>query len=589
MIHGNTEGLRSSLLQELETLYEAQIDRDVFAPRSLLLALAGFTARLHREISLYISRGGEVLDVTIGDSATVPLKNINLRRGEVRLCGVRCIHTHPGGDSTLSSVDIQSLRNLRFDAMAALGVKEDGQPSSLCVGLLDVPGEDGQFPVRLTPPLNAYRLPQQELMQWIEEADRRISAAAPPAQRRRERAVVAGLADGPEDPSLLELKRLAETAGAQVVGVAYQNKVRMDPATYLGSGKAEELNLLCQSLDADLLLLDDELTGAQVRNLEDKIACRIVDRTALILDIFAMRAQSREGKLQVELAQLRYRLPRLTGLGVALSRLGGGIGTRGPGETKLEEDRRRIRRRIADIERELAELTRQRGMRRERRSRKELPVVALVGYTNAGKSSLLNALTGAGVLAEDKLFATLDPITRHLRLPGGLECLLVDTVGFINKLPHDLVRAFRSTLEEAMYADALVIVEDVSDENLDLHRQVVDEVLSSLGAGDKPRVTALNKADLLPEDVRPGREGFVAISATQGLGLTALLEAVEQKLTQLRAPREIHVPYARGDVAAFLHKNGYVQEELYDETGTLFHVSLDSAAFERAKHMLASR
>ncbi len=585
MIHGNTEGIRASLLEEMEFLYQIEAERGVFAPRALLDALSDFTGRVRREISVYLTRGGEVTDVTVGDGSTVPLKAVNLRRGETRLCGVRCIHTHPGGDAHLSSVDIQSLRELRFDAMAALGVL-DGRPTALCVGFLDAPDEDGQFPVYMTEPLSLRRLPQEELMRHIEETDRRIQAAAPPPVRRaKERAVVAGLADGPDDPSLRELCRLAETAGAEVVGVSYQNRARRDPATYLGSGKAEELNLLCQSLDADLLLLDDELTSAQTRNLEELIACRIVDRTALILDIFAMRAQSREGKLQVELAQLRYRLPRLLGLGTALSRLGGGIGTRGPGETKLEEDRRRIRRRIADIEEELAELARHRDLRRTRRARTETPVVALVGYTNAGKSSLLNALTGAGVLAEDRLFATLDPITRKLRLPDGTQCLLVDTVGFINKLPHDLVRAFRSTLEEAMYADVLVLVEDLSDENLPMHRQVVDEVLSSLGAGGKPQVTALNKCDLAP-NASPGRENRIPVSAKEGTGLNELLSAVEAQLNALHAPRELLVPYARGDVAAFLHKYGQVQEESYEETGTRFRVLLDEADYERAQRLL---
>ena len=333
------------------------------------------------------------------------------------------------------------------------------------------------------------------------------------------------------ETSLDELAALASTAGAIVVGRTLQKR-KPDPATYIGSGKAESLALECQALQIDLAIVDDELSGSQQRNLQEVLGVHVVDRTALILDIFARRAESREGKLQVELAQMKYRLPRLTGMGTALSRLGGGIGTRGPGESKLEVDRRRIRERIDDLGAELEELSRQRDARRARRKKIEQTVVALVGYTNAGKSTLLNALSGSNVLVEDKLFATLDPIMRKLSLPEGGECLLVDTVGFIRKLPHQLVEAFRSTLEEALYADLLVVVSDLSSPEYAAQRQTVLEVLSSLGAGDKPMIEALNKSDVAASvgDIEP--PDAIVISASTGAGLDRLVSEIGKTVAE---------------------------------------------------------
>lgn len=585
MINGNTQGIRQALLAQMEAMQEIECDRDVFLPEALMQEMARFTGLLNREISVYLSRSGSVLDVTIGDADTVGLPEVHRRRSLARLSGVRCIHTHPGGDSTLSDVDLQSLQRLKLDAMAAIGVTAEGRARALSVAFLDEPGKEGQYKLLLAGPFPANRVPQAGLMQQIEEADARISAALPPPQRTVERAIVVGLCESEDAPSLLELARLADTAGAQVVYRLFQNRSRAESATYIGSGKAQEISLLVGSADIDLVIVDDELTGAQVRNLEEIVGCRVVDRTALILDIFAQRATTREGKLQVELAQMQYQLPRLTGLGVALSRLGGGIGTRGPGETKLEVDRRRIRRRITDISRELREVKRQRNQRRERRERNEVPVVALVGYTNAGKSSLLNLLSGANVLAEDKLFATLDPVTRRIRLPSGMDCLLVDTVGFISKLPHDLVDAFQSTLEEALHADLLLIVQDVADPNFADQAVVVDQVLTSLGAGGKPVLRAYNKHDLAPE-VSADREGVVLLSTRTGEGVPELLAAIQSRLQHLHRRLELTVPYDRGDVVSFLHKYGSVLEEEYGEAGCRICALVDPVTEERARKML---
>jgi len=585
MINGNTQGIRQSVLQQMELMQEIECERDCFLPEELMRQMAQFTGMLGREISVYLSRTGSVLDVTIGDAQTVSLANINTRRSLTRLSGVRCIHTHPGGDSTLSSIDLQSLQRLKLDAMCAIGVTDEGKPRAVSVAFLDEPADDGQYKLLLTKPFVPARLPQEALMAQVYEADRRITAALPPVERTTERAIIVGLAESEDAPSLLELERLADTAGAQVVARVHQNRTKTDSGTYIGAGKARDISLMVQSADIDIVIVDDELTGAQVRNLEEIIGCRVVDRTTLILDIFAQRASSREGKLQVELAQMKYQLPRLSGLGVVLSRLGGGIGTRGPGETKLEMDRRRIRRRITDISRELEEVRRQRTQRRERRARNEVPVVAIVGYTNAGKSSLLNLLSGADVLAEDKLFATLDPVTRRITLPCGMECLLVDTVGFISKLPHELVNAFRSTLEEAMHADLLLIVQDVADENFADQQRVVDEVLADLGAGDKPTLRAYNKHDLAPH-VHNEREDVVLLSAKTGDGVDELLEAIQNNLRRMHRQLDIEIPYHKGDVVSFLHKYGTVESEDYTATGTHIIALVDAVTEERVRKML---
>lgn len=405
-------------------------------------------------------------------------------------------------------------------------------------------------------------------------------------------AILVGLCLPEGDPeetekSLDELERLLETAGGSCFAKVVQNKDHPDPRTCVGSGKVAEIRDLCARCGIDLVIFDTELSPAQIRNLEDGIGdkVRVIDRSMLILDIFALHAVTGEGKLQVELAQLKYTAPRLIGKGAELSRLGGGIGTRGPGETKLEVDRRRIRRRITEISRELDEVKRHRDQRRELRERREVPVCAIVGYTNAGKSSLLNLLSGADVLAEDKLFATLDPITRRITLPGGTDCLLVDTVGFISKLPHDLVSAFRSTLEEALHADLLLIVQDVSDENFAEQQQVVQQVLSDLGAGDKPTLHVYNKCDLWPE-VRSDREDVVLFSAKEGQGVPELLRAIESKLHAAHHLIEIEIPYTRGDAVSFLHKYGSVQSEDYTAEGTRLTALVDDATEERLRRML---
>jgi GTP-binding protein HflX len=399
------------------------------------------------------------------------------------------------------------------------------------------------------------------------------------------------------EDSLEELAALARTAGAEVVGSMMQRLRAPDVRYYLGKGRTAELAQLQQELGFSLVIFDDELSPSQQRNLESEVNARVIDRTALILDIFAQHAHTREGKLQVELAQLEYRLPRLSGRGTALSRVGGGsrgaggggtgagaragaIGVRGPGETKLELDRRRIRKRISALRHELDGVRRQRTEQRRERSEQAMPVVSIVGYTNAGKSTLFNALALADVLVENKLFATLDPTTRHLVLPSHQEILLSDTVGFIQKLPTDLVAAFRATLEEASEADLLIEVVDISHENAIEQSQTVSEVLAELGASEKPRITALNKIDLLEDEAQLDLSLFpnaVPISAREGRGLDALLQKVGQVIAAEMEPVRVRIPYEASHLVELFHRRGRVLRERHTHEGTTIEGSLPLA------------
>lgn len=389
------------------------------------------------------------------------------------------------------------------------------------------------------------------------------------------------------EESLDELRELAETAGAVTVGRLIQNREMVHPGTYLGRGKLEELAMLIQELDATGIICDDELSPAQMANMEDALDTKVMDRTLLILDIFAKRASTKEGKIQVELAQLRYRSTRLIGMRDSLSRLGGGIGTRGPGEKKLEVDRRLIRERISQLRRELEGVKRHREVARQQRERNRIPVVAIVGYTNAGKSTLLNRLTGAGVLEEDKLFATLDPTTRNLMLESGQEILLTDTVGFIHKLPHHLIDAFRSTLEEARYADILIHMVDASNPQADMHMHVVYETLANLEIKDKSIITVFNKVDLLP-----GREALMslkdfkadhtmAVSVKTGEGMERLLACIEDILRANKILIERVFDYAHAGDIAVIRKYGQLLEERYQENGIFVRAYITKEVYVR--------
>lgn len=387
--------------------------------------------------------------------------------------------------------------------------------------------------------------------------------------------------------SIDELEELAHTAGAEVVGKVIQKKDAPEKATFVGIGKLTEIISFCQSQEVDLLIFDSELSPSQQRNLEKLTNVRVIDRTMLILDIFAMRARTAEGKLQVELAQLKYQLPRLAGQGTALSRLGGGIGTRGPGETKLESDKRHIRRRVQKLEDELKELEKRRAQMHKRREKDGVQTVAIVGYTNAGKSTLMNALTDAGVLSENKLFATLDPTSRALTLPDGRQIMLIDTVGLIRRLPHKLVEAFKSTLEEAAHATVILNVCDASDEHAAEHLEVTKNLLDELGCQGKPVVSVMNKCDLVGDIYSMPTFGkTVMISALHEKGFDELLDAILKELPPTRRKAELLIPFHAGAMAARIRKEGVVTEEEYREDGLYMKAVVEMSLLDTIKEWI---
>ena len=587
MIYGNIEGIRESQLNELERLYGMEFARDEFLPDRLLALLVRFTQALNREIMVYLGRDGGVLEIAVGSASNVGLPELHLRRNTERLAGFRCIHTHPGGDARLSIVDEQALRLLRFDAMCAIGVGEQ-----YCTGITAAflgEMEYGRLSIVTYGPVKPGRIPHKTWLREIELAEERVGRAIAEGGTV-ENAEKVMLISVDSDDSLSELANLADTAGMVVLTRVLQKRAKPDTSTYIGAGKAEELQLTCQAMEIDMAIVDDEISAAQQRNLEKILGVDVLDRTALILNIFARRAKTAEGKLQVELAMLKYRLPRLAGLGASLSRMGSGasLRMRGPGETKLELDRRIIRGRIEDLTKELKELSRQRAMRRARREKQGETIVALVGYTNAGKSTLLNALSGADAYVEDKLFATLDPIFRQVELPENRSCLLVDTVGFINKLPHQLVEAFHSTLEEALNADLLVLVHDLSAPDMADQRATVLRVLRELGAGDKPCVEAFNKIDAVDfrEPIDP--PGAVYISAKTGEGLDRLREEISRRVAAMRARVELTIPFDKGAALSALHAVAEVLSQEYGENGATVVCRIDAVNLARIQKMLQS-
>lgn len=412
----------------------------------------------------------------------------------------------------------------------------------------------------------------------LQELEERVILVAVETDERNSRSAME------TDACLDELAELVKTAGAVTVARTVQKRERIHPGHYLGKGKIEELKEMAAAYEATGVVCDDELSPAQLKNLEQMLGLKVMDRTIVILDIFAARALSGEGKIQVELAQLKYRLSRLTGIGASMSRLGGGIGTRGPGEKKLETDRRYIKERIAELNREAQDIRTHRELLRAQRSKKGTPVISLVGYTNAGKSTILNFLSDAGVLAEDKLFATLDTTTRKVELPGGSEILLTDTVGFIQKLPHHLVQAFRATLEELQFADILLHVVDASDPNRAEHMQVVYQTLRELGCEDTPVITVFNKMDReielpLPMDAR-ARE-IVQVSAAQGDGMETLLATVERLLQSFRKSMQVLLPYTEGGLLGWVHGRCEILREEHTAEGVLLEVYVDEESANR--------
>jgi GTP-binding protein HflX len=582
MIHGETNGIRKSILEKLEQLYDTVIPAGQVFCSNLAATMLELSSQINREIAVYLNRKGKVTHVAVGDIRTVSLPSVDGRRSEKRLSGFRCIHTHPNGDSRLSSIDLAALKNMRFDLMAAISLTPSNETQASFGFISDISTENDSLLTQTIGPISLTEFIQLDFNHLILQIDKVLESSTTFNNlHESERAILVGLEQaGTWDvqDSLNELGQLAETAGAEVVAKIWQKKDRPDAALFIGKGKVQEISMLRQEYNANLVIFDDELSPSQQRNLEQALGVKIIDRTSLILDIFAQRAKSHEGKLQVELAQLRYNLPRIGGQGLILSRLGGGIGTRGPGETKLEVDKRRIRSRISDIDQQIENIKKHRQLHRENRTAADIPTIALVGYTNAGKSTLLNRLTSAGVLAEDKLFATLDPTTRRITLPNGLEVLLTDTVGFIQKLPHQLVSAFRGTLEEVGHADLLLHVIDSSHPNYQLQMDAVFKVLRDLQADTKPMILTFNKTEQFDSSqisrLLRDQENSIAISALTGQEIDSLLHMIEGRLKKQTIDMDLLIPYNDSGALSRLHDTATIHFKDYQEDGTYLKVSL---------------
>lgn len=596
MIYGNVEGIKKVELDRLENLIGYTFDKDLIIDEHLLDILADITTKINREISIMIDRKGRVSTISIGDNHSVELQlDINKQKKGV-LNGFRNIHTHPSGKSTLSNLDLSALLDLKLDLMVAVSV-EKSQPKEASLAYLSM-DKDQNMLVHKDGPYAISKLIVVNFLKMISHIKKDIDLieTVNTSKELIERAILVGLdskhSNSPLDleSSIKELEELAKTAGALVVGSILQKREKADKAFYIGKGKLQELKDLSQNKNANLIIFDDELSGSQVRNLEGVLGIKVIDRTTLILDVFAMRANSMEGKLQVELAQLKYRLPRLTGMGSSLSRTGGGIGTRGPGEQKLETDRRHINNQINKLEKKLDEVKKHRILQKNRRIKENLSIVALVGYTNAGKSTLFNRLTESNVFVEDKLFATLDPTSRLMLLPGQKEIILIDTVGFINKLPHDLVEAFKSTLEEVKYADLLLHIVDASDDQAQEHIKIVRKVLQDLGAEQKEQIIVFNKKDIEKEEIKyiysSIKDEKIKISALTGGNLENLLEKIEEKFTDNIKTLHMFIPYSKGNVLSSLHETGNIIKEEYINEGVSLEVELELKYINKYKDFI---
>ncbi|HTF34589.1 MAG TPA: GTPase HflX [Myxococcota bacterium] len=535
-VFGNTQGLKASQVRQLERLFRRRLPPERLLTQEFARTLTEITHETGRQVGVLVDRRGVVTHVMVGDSRSIELPDWGrIRAGPGRLRGFRCIHAHLG-DEALTRDDLTDLAVLHLDAMVVVTTDSEGMPGRAHVAALRAANQEGAT-VQHLPPVSPSQL-DFDFQAWIRDLEEELARSARTrAVGDGERAVLVSVTAGRRptggETSVEELKELARSAGVVVTDVVTQHRPNVDPKTLIGEGKLQDLVVRAFQQDVDLVIFDQNLTPTQARNLGERMELRVIDRTQLILDIFAQRATSRDGKLQVELAQLKYRLPRLAQQDASLSRLGAGIGGRGPGETKLELDRRRVRDRISRLERELRNLRREREGRRRRRQRRGVPVLSIVGYTNAGKSTLLRALTRTEVLVEDKMFATLDPTSRRLRFPREREVLVTDTVGFIRDLPGELVAAFRATLEELESADLFLHVVDAAAPDLERRLAAVRRVLGEIGLGDTPELLVFNQVDRLPAaegTALARRYRAVPVSALHSIGLELLLDRVAEIL-----------------------------------------------------------
>jgi GTP-binding protein HflX len=563
-IEGNLQGLKPNQIRRLEKLYQRRIPPRQIVTQEFARQLSEASHEIHRQVGVLVNRNGYVEHVVVGNARSIVLPDLKrVRMGAERFRGLRCLHTHLAGEG-LTQDDLTDLALLRLDLMAAIDVRSDGMPGVVRAAHLSPASSQASRQVRseLDEALDAAEVPEMwvflepqvpsqidtdfiDLIESLEEELARARHVRNPRDHR-DRAILVGVTTGSAasvQESLEELRELARSAGVVVLDSIIQRRQKLDPRSLVGRGKLDELIIRSLQLGADVIIFDQNLSPAQVRAINEATDLKIIDRTQLILDIFAQRAQSREGKIQVELAQLKYMLPRLSGSGIEMSRLMGGIGGRGPGETKLEVDRRRVRDRIHLLEKQIEQIRTSRRVQRTRRMRRDLPIISIVGYTNAGKSTLLNALTTSTVTAEDRMFATLDPTSRRLRLPRDQEVIINDTVGFIRDLPPDLITAFRATLEEMEGSDVLIHLVDASSAQLESHIASVEKILADLNLSGIPRLLVFNKSDLLSEgEVSNLKHAFSAamISALNASTLVPMIERVSDMLANAVADRTVN-------------------------------------------------
>lgn len=532
-IYGNTTGLRATQIQSLEHIYRFRIPPDSLITPELTNEISRISFETRRQIGILVNRSGKIIYVILGDAHQIVIPDtLDYRAIPGKLKGLRCIHTHVK-DEELSRDDLTDLALLRLDVMAAISISDTGEPHEIHVAHIR-PG-DNKKPYNVLPPFRPHSIDFHcgELIRAT-EAELTRKDALHRAEQGEERALLISASTGPKSDavdSLSELKELTESSGIHVLDTILQQRRKIDPKFVIGKGKISDLTILALQMGATIIIFDQELNPSQIRSITDHVEMKVIDRTQLILDIFAQRAQSREGKLQVELAQLNYLLPRLVTKNTAMSRLTGGIGGRGPGETKLEINRRRVRDRISQLNKSLKQVKKQRKQQKAKRNKRGVPVISIVGYTNAGKSTLLNTLTQSMVLAEDRLFATLDPSSRRLRLPREAEVIITDTVGFIKDLPKELMVSFRATLEELEGADVLLHVIDSSNPRHNEQIESVEKILTELDLNHIPVIYVMNKMDLLtPEELERIKRNpeAVTISAMDKKSLIPLLKKVEK-------------------------------------------------------------
>ncbi|MCB9643337.1 MAG: GTPase HflX [Myxococcales bacterium] len=534
-IQGNTTGLKPSQRKRLETLYRRKVPRQTMAPSHFLRALTEISREIERQIGVLIDRKGQIEMVIVGDADKIFIPTLERQReGQGRFRGLRLIHTHLNNEP-LSKDDLNDLTVLRLDVILAVGVGEDGLPRDVHYAHLLPENVEGKL-WRVEGPVSPFTLEEEDFLDWIHSLEEEFARVTVEGSEVRigNRALLVGVYPPDQqdvDARMDELHELARSAGLYVMTRVIQRREQPDHRYLLGQGKIESLVLRSMQLGVDILVFDTDLSPTQSRNIADMTDLKIIDRTQLILDIFAQHAHSRDGKIQVELAQLKYLLPRLNRLNKAMSRLTGGIGGRGPGETKLEINRRRARERISRLETLLSQVSQRRKLRRSRRLRSQIPIVSVVGYTNAGKSTLVNTLTHSDVYVEDRLFSTLDPVSRKLRFPEERELILTDTVGFIRDLPPELVAAFHATLEESADSDLLLHVVDIDDPSIEERIQAVHRILEQLELHEIPRLCVLNKVDLMDDpaevELLCRRYDAIAISAQDPRSLAPLLSTIE--------------------------------------------------------------